>query len=117
MDNNGEGKWPGRLAQLHKTKEIEKIELSSQIAEAAEQFQLVKKRKKVTWKLLDCQCKLSTRARFATRRQEKSEQEFDEDIRSISGNCSSALNTTVQETCAKRNVNTKKNIDRLVKVR
>ena len=58
MDNNGEGKWPGRLAQLRKTKKIEKIELASQIAEATEQFQLVKKRKKVTWKMLDCQYEL-----------------------------------------------------------
>ena len=43
MKNYGEGNWPGRLAELCKTKKIEKIELGSQFAEAAEQFQLVKK--------------------------------------------------------------------------
>ena len=111
---------PGRLAQLRKTKKIEKIELASQNAEATEQFQLVKKRKKVTWKMLDCQCKLhksTTCNKFATLTPREEEQEFNEDIRSISGDCSSALNTTVQETCAKRKVNTKNNIDMLVKVR
>ena len=36
---------------------------------------------------------------------------------SICGNCSFALNTAVQETSAKRKVNTKKNIDMLVKFR
>ena len=46
---------PGRLAQLCKTEKIEKIEPAPQFAEAAEQFQLVKKRKKVSWERLDCQ--------------------------------------------------------------
>ena len=120
MDNYGEGKWPGRLAQLRKTKKVEKIELASQIAEATEQFQLVKNKKKVTWKMLDCQCKLhksTTCNKFATLTPREEEQEFNEDIRSISGNCSSALNTTVQETSANQNLNTKKNIDMLAKVR
>ena len=48
----------GRLPQLSKTKKIEKIEFASQSAAAAEQFQLVKKRKKVSWKRLDCQDEL-----------------------------------------------------------
>ena len=50
VDNHGDGNWPGRLAQLCKTKKIEKIESASQFAQAAEQLQLVKKRKKVSWK-------------------------------------------------------------------
>ena len=40
------GYWPGRLAQLCKTKKIERSEPASQFAEGAEQFQLVKKREK-----------------------------------------------------------------------
>ena len=120
VDNYGESNWPGRLAQLRKTKKIEKIEPAPQFAEAAEQFQLVKKRKKVSWKRLDCQND-STRVRpnnkFATLTPEEEEQEFDEDMTSICGNCSFALNTAVQETCAKRKVNTKKNVDMFVKVR
>ena len=54
---------------------------------------------------------------FATLTPGEEEQEFDEDITSIGGSCSGALNTAVQETCAKRKVNTKMNIDMLVKVR
>ena len=42
---------------------------------------------------------------------EEEEQELHGDIPSIGGNCSCALNTAVQETRAKRKVNTKKNID------
>ena len=45
------------------------------------------------------------------------EPELDEDKTDIRGSRSFALNTTVQETCAKRKVDTKKNIDMLVKVR
>ena len=45
------------------------------------------------------------------------ELELDEDKTGIGGNCSFALNTEVQETCANRKVNVKKNIDMLVKVR
>ena len=48
---------------------------------------------------------------------EEEEQEFDEDMTTIGGNCSFALDTAVQETCAKRKVNAKKNIDMLVKFR
>ena len=58
VGNCGEGNWPGRLAHLCKTKKIEKIERVSQFAEAAEQFQLVKKGKTVSWKRLDCQDEL-----------------------------------------------------------
>ena len=58
VDNNGESNWPGRLAQMRKTKKIEKIELASQFAETAGQFQLVKRRKKVSWERLDCQDEL-----------------------------------------------------------
>ena len=43
-----ESNWPGRLAHLCMMKKIEKIELASQFEEAAEQFQLVKKGKKVS---------------------------------------------------------------------
>ena len=53
--------------------------------------------------------------KFATLTPRDEEQEFDEDTTSISGNRSFALNTAVQETFAKRKVNTKKNIDMLVK--
>ena len=42
VDNCGDGNLPGRLAQMCKTKEIEKIEPASQCAEAVEQFQLVR---------------------------------------------------------------------------
>ena len=96
--------WPGRLDQLCKTKKIEKTELASQFAEAAEQFQLVK-RKRVSWKRLDCQDELHqsmTYNKFATLTLREEEQEFDEDLTSTCGNCSFALNTAVQETCAKR---------------
>ena len=51
--------------------------------------------------------------KFTTLTPGEEEQEFDE----VFGNSSFALNTAVQETCAKRKVNTKKNIDMLVKVR
>ena len=69
VDNDGEGSWPGRFCQLRKTKKIQKMERASQIAEAAEQFQLVKKRKKVTWNMLDCQYEIhksTTCNKFAT---------------------------------------------------
>ena len=120
VDNFGEGNWPGRLAQLCKTKKIEKIEPASQFVEAAEQFQLVKKRKKVSWKRLDCQDELHksvTNNKFVTLTLGEEEQEFNEVSTINGGNCSFAMNTAVQETCAKRKVNTKKNIDMLVKVR
>ena len=120
VDNYGEGNWPGRLAQPCKTKKIEKIEPASQFAETAEQFQPVKKGKKVSWKRLDCQDELHrsmTYNKFATLTSGEDEQECDEDLTSIGGNCSFALNTAVQETCAKIKVNTKKNIDMLVKIR
>ena len=109
----------GRLAQLCKTKKIEKSSLR-QFAETAEQFQPVKKGKKVSWKRLDCQDELHrsmTYNKFATLTSGREEQECDEDLTSIGGNCSFALNTAVQETCAKRKENTKKNIDMLVKIR
>ena len=98
VDNNGEGNWPGRLAQLCKTKKIEKIEPASQFAETAEQFQPVKKGKKVSWKRLDCQDELHrsmTYNKFATLTSGEEEQECDEDLTSIGGNCSFALNTAV----------------------
>ena len=121
VDNCGEGNWPGRLAELCKTKKIEKMEIASQFAEAATQTHRAKKRQKVSWKRLDCQDELQksmTHNKFATlTREEEEEQEFGEEIPSIGGNCSFALNTAVQETRAKRKVNTKKNIDMLVKVR
>ena len=58
VDNYGESNWPGRLAQLGKSKKFEKIEPASQFEEAAEQFQLVKKGQKVSGKSLDCQDEL-----------------------------------------------------------
>ena len=58
VDNYGESNWTGGLAQLCKTKKIEKIEPASQFDEAAEQFHLVKNGKKVSWKILDCQDEL-----------------------------------------------------------
>ena len=79
----------------------------------------MKKRKKDSWKRLDCQDQLHksmTFNKFATLTLGE-EQDFDEDIRRIGGNCSFALNTAVQETCAKKEVITKENIDMLVKVR
>ena len=120
VDNYGESNWPGRLAQLGKSKKIEKIEPASQFEEAAEQLKLVKKGKKVSWKRLDGQDELHrsmTYNKFTTSTPGVEEQEFDEVLTSIGGTCSFALNTAVQETCAKREVNTKKNIDMLVKVR
>ena len=51
----GQDAWP----PLCKTTKIEKLEPASQFAEAAEQFQLVKKRR-VSWKKLDCQDELHT---------------------------------------------------------
>ena len=98
----------------------QEIEPASRFAEAAEQFQLVKNRKKVSWRRLDCKDELHKSMiynKFATLTSGEEEQEFDEDMISIGCNCSFALNTAVQETLAKRRVNTKKNIDMLVKVR
>ena len=103
MDNCGENNWPGRLAQLCKTKKIDKIEPTSQFEQAAEQFHLVKKGKKVSWKSLDCQDELHrnmTCNKFTTLTPDE-EQEFDEVLTCIGGNCSFARNTAVQETCAK----------------
>ena len=120
MDNYGESNWPGRLAQLGKSKNLEKIQPASQFEEAAEQFQLVKKGKKVSWKSLDCQDELQrsmTYNKFTTLTPGEEEQEFDDVLASVGGNCSCALNTAVQETCAKRKVKTRRNIDMLVKVR
>ena len=119
VDNYGESNWPGRLAQLCKTKKIEKIEFASQFEEAADQIQLAKKGKKFSWKRLDCQDELHrsmTCNKFTTLTPGE-EQEFDEVSTSIGGNCSFALNTAVQETRAKRKVNMKKNMDMPVKVR
>ena len=113
VDNYGESNWPGRLAQLGKSKKLEKIEPASQSEEAAEQFQLVKKGKKVSWKSLDCQGELHrsmTYNKFTTLTLGEEEQEFDDVLASIGGNCSCALNTAVQETCAKRKVKTKRDI-------
>ena len=84
------------------------------------QFQLLKTGKKVSWKRLDCQDELHrsmTYNKFTTLTPGEEEQEFDEVSTSNGGSCFFALNTAVQETCAKRKVNTKKNIDMLVKVR
>ena len=95
VDNYGTGNWPRRWAQLCKTKKIEKIESASQFAETAEQFQLVKKRKNVSWKRLDCQVELyksTTYNKFATLTAGEEEQGFDEDITSIGGHCSFAMN-------------------------
>ena len=120
MENQGEGKWPRRLAPLCKTKKIEKLEPVSQFSEAAEQFQLVKKRKKVSWNRLHCQDELhisTTQNKFATLTPREDEPELDEDKTGIGGSRFFALDTAVQETCAKRKVDTKKNIDMLVKVR
>ena len=55
LDNYGEGNWEGRLARLCKTRNIENIELASHFTEAAEQFHLVKRRKKVSSKCLTSQ--------------------------------------------------------------
>ena len=80
----------------------------------------MKKGKKVSWKRLDCQDELHrtmTYNKFTTLTPGEEEQEFDEVSTSIGGNCFLALNTAVKETYAKRKVNTKKNIDMLVKVR
>ena len=98
---------------------IGKIEPASQFAEAAEQLQLVKKRTRISWKTLDCQGELHkslTCNKFATLMLGEEEHEFDEDVRGIGGNCSFASNTAVQRTRAKTKVNTKNNIDILVKV-
>ena len=120
VDNYGESNWPGRLAQLGKSKKIEKIEPASQFEEAAEQLKLVKKGKKVSWKRLDGQDELHrsmTYNKFTTSTPERRSRSSTMFLTSIGGTCSFALNTAVQETCAKRKVNTKKNIDMLVKVR
>ena len=96
MDNYGESGWPARLAQLCKTKKIEKIEPTSQFEEAAEQFQLVKKGKKVSWKSMDCQDELHrsmTYNKFTSLMPGEEEQEFDEVSTSNGGNCSFALNS------------------------
>ena len=69
------------LDQLCKTKKIEKIEHAPHFEEAAEQFQLVKKGKKVSWKRLDCQdefYKSMTYKKFATKTSGEEEPEFDE---------------------------------------
>ena len=58
VDNYGKSNWPGRPAQQRKTKKNENIEPASQFEDAAEQFQLLKKGKKVSWKRLDCQDEL-----------------------------------------------------------
>ena len=119
MDNYGESNWPGRLAQLRKTKKTEKI-VCVQFEEAAEHFQLAKKGKKVSWTRLDCQDELDrsmTCNKFTTLTLGEEEQEFDEVFTSVGGNCCCALYTAVQETGAKRKVHTKRNIDMLVKVR
>ena len=55
--------------------------------------------------------------KFTTLTPGEEEQKFDEVLASIGGSCSCALNAAVQETCAKRKVKTKRNIDMLVKVR
>ena len=58
----------------------------------------------VSWNRLDCQDELHKRMnynKFATLTPGEEEQEVDEDIRSIGGYCSFALNTAVQGTCAK----------------
>ena len=118
-DNYGEGNWAGRLAQLCKTKKVDKIVPASQFAEAADQFQLVKRAGRFLgkgWTAKMNSTRIWPTTRFHLTPGEE-EQEFDEDIRSIEGNCSFALNSAVQETCAKRKVNAKKNIDMLVKVR
>ena len=50
----GQDDWP----VLRKSKKIEKSSLRPQFAEAAEQLQRLKKRKKVSWNRLDCQDEL-----------------------------------------------------------
>ena len=79
----------------------------------------MKKGRKACW--LDCQDELHksmTYSQFAILTPGEEEQQFEEDITSIGGNSSFALNAAVQETCAKSKVKTKKkNIDMLVKVR
>ena len=81
VDKYGESNWPGRLAQLGKSTKFEKIEPASQFEEAAEQFQLVNKGKKVSWKSSDCQDELHrsmTYNKFTTLTHGEEEQEFDE---------------------------------------
>ena len=93
-------------SQLGKSKKFEKIEPASQFEEAAEQFQLVKKGKKVSWKSLDCQDELHrsvTYNKFTTLTLGEEEQEFDEVLASIGDNCSCALNAALRRR-AKRKV-------------
>ena len=79
----GTSNWPERLG---KSKKFEKIDPASQFEEAAEQFQLAKKGKKVSWKSLDCQDELHrsvTYNKFTTLTPGEEEQEFDEVLASI----------------------------------
>ena len=104
VDNYGESNWPGRLAQLCKMKKIEIIELASQFEQAAEQLQLVKKGKKVSWNKLGCPDKLHrsmTCNKFTTLTPEKRSRRSTRALTSIGGICSFELITAVQETCAK----------------
>ena len=66
---------------------------ASQFEEAAEQFQLVKKGNKVSKKSLDCQDEVHrsmTYNKFTTLTPGEEEQEFDEVLARIGGNCSAA---------------------------
>ena len=76
--------------------------------EAAEQFQLVKKRQKVSWKRLHCQDELHRSMTY---------NKFTTLTPGEEGRSSTKFYQVSQETCAKRKVNTKRNIDMLVKVR
>ena len=98
---------------------VDNIEPASNFEDVAQKIQSVKKRKKVSWRLLDCLHELHksmTSSTFATLTHEGEEQVLDEDERSVGGDGHLALNTAGQATVAKRKVNTRKNIDLLVKV-
>ena len=110
VDNYGEGNWP---------EEDRENQACATVCRSYKTVPACEEGMKVSWKMLDCQDELhksTTHNKFATLTLGEEEQEFDEDVTSIGGNCSVALNTAAQEICAKRKVNTK-NFDMLVMVR
>ena len=67
-DDHNEGHWPGRLAQMCKVDNIEKIEPASNFEDVADKLQSVNQ-KKVSWIMLDCHHELHksmTYDKFAT---------------------------------------------------
>ena len=89
---------------------------ASNLEDVAEQIQSVKKRKKVSWKMLDFQHQLHKSVTYNKLAALTYEKEHSEDERSVGGNSLLALITAVQETRAESKVNTRKNTDKLQKV-